>query len=102
MLPKTWLAAKAKLNGSTPFNFVTDNDIVGGNSGSPMVDKEGRVVGLAFDGNIESIGGNYWFDETVNRCVGVHPAAIVEALRVVYGAGALADELTKSAPNGKM
>ncbi len=93
-LPKSWLTAKSKINGSLPFNFVTDNDIVGGNSGSPMIDKEGRIIGLAFDGNSESIGGNFWFDEKENRTVGVHPAAIIEALRVVYGAGRIADELT--------
>ncbi len=98
-LPPSWVAAKAKLDPKTPFNFITDNDIVGGNSGSPMIDQQGRVVGLAFDGNRESIGGSYWFDEKVNRCVGVHPAAIVEALRVVYGATALADELTRPVNN---
>ncbi len=94
ILPKSWLAAKSKLKLDTPFNFVTDNDIVGGNSGSPMLDKEGRVVGLAFDGNTESIGGAYWFDEAVNRCVSLHPAAMLEALKVIYGAPALVSELT--------
>lgn len=94
ILPKSWLGAKSKLKLDTPFNFVTDNDIVGGNSGSPLIDKEGRVVGLAFDGNIESIGGAYWFDPAVNRCVSVHPAAMLEALKVIYGAPALASELS--------
>jgi len=96
-LPPSWLSAKKKLDGATPFNFVTDNDIVGGNSGSPMIDAQRRVVGLAFDGNIESIGGSYWFDETVNRCVGVHPAVVTEALRVVYGSKWLVDELLSTA-----
>jgi hypothetical protein len=92
-LPKSWLNARAKLNLDTPFNFVTTNDIVGGNSGSPVIDKDARIVGLIFDGNIDSLGGDYGFDERVNRAVAVHSSAIVEALKVVYGAGRIADEL---------
>jgi hypothetical protein len=92
-LPKSWLNAKSKLNLDTPFNFVTTNDIVGGNSGSPVIDQNAQIVGLVFDGNILSLGGEYGFDEKVNRCVSVHSSALLEALRVVYGAGRIADEL---------
>jgi hypothetical protein len=92
-LPPTWLAAKAKVAGRTPFNYVTTNDIIGGNSGSPVVNKQGEVVGLIFDGNIHSLGGDYGFDETKNRAVAVHTAAIVEALAKIYGADRLVKEL---------
>jgi hypothetical protein len=92
-LPQSWLAAKGKLNGRTPFNFVTTNDIIGGNSGSPVIDKDGAVVGLIFDGNIHSLGGDYGFDETKNRAVAVHSEAIVESLAKVYGADRLVAEL---------
>jgi hypothetical protein len=93
-LPESWLTKKETLDLDTPFNFVANTDIVGGNSGSPAVDAQGRLVGLAFDGNIHSIAGAYWFDESLNRTVLVHPAAILEALRKVYGAQNLLDELT--------
>ncbi len=93
-LPKSWLAAKAKLDLTTPFNFCTDNDIIGGNSGSPVVNSAGEVVGLVFDGNLESLGGSFGFDASVNRAVAVHSAALTEALGKVYGAGRLVDELT--------
>ncbi|HTA66257.1 MAG TPA: S46 family peptidase, partial [Xanthomonadaceae bacterium] len=69
------------------------NDIIGGNSGSPVINRNGEVVGLVFDGNIESLGGDYWFDERVNRTVAVHSGAILEALRKVYGADRLVAEL---------
>jgi S1-C subfamily serine protease len=85
---------------STPLTFVTPNDIIGGNSGSPVVNRAGELVGLVFDGNIESLVGNYVYDDTANRTVAVHSAAILEALRVIYGAGALADELQRL-PAGK-
>ncbi|MBI2383805.1 MAG: S46 family peptidase [Gammaproteobacteria bacterium] len=93
-LPQSWLARERKLNPQQRFNFVTTNDIIGGNSGSPIVNRKAEVVGLVFDGNIQSLGGAFWFDERVNRAVGVHAGAVVEALRKVYDAGALADELT--------
>jgi V8-like Glu-specific endopeptidase len=92
-LPATWLDAKLRLDPTTRANFVTTNDIVGGNSGSPMVNAAGRLVGLVFDGNIHSISGSYWFDLEKNRTVAVHPAYIRTALRSVYPAGRLADEL---------
>lgn len=96
-LPQVWLDARARLNPETPFNYVTTHDIVGGNSGSPLVDANGRLAGLAFDGNIHSIAGSYWYDARVNRAVAVHPAIIITALRDVYGARGLADEITTSA-----
>ncbi|MBM4782069.1 MAG: S46 family peptidase [Archangiaceae bacterium] len=92
-LPKTWLSAKSKLALDTPFNMATTNDIIGGNSGSPMVNKDREVVGLIFDGNIQSLGGDYGFDETQNRAVAVHSAAILEALEKIYGAQRIVDEL---------
>ena len=88
-LPQRWLDARGKLDPNTPFDYVTTHDIVGGNSGSPVVDAQGRLVGLAFDGNIHSIAGSYWYDERMNRAVAVHPAIIVTALRDVYGAKAI-------------
>jgi hypothetical protein len=92
-VPQNWLDARDRLNPSTPFNLSTNNDIVGGNSGSPLIDAQGRLVGLMFDGNIRSISGSYWFDPDFNRAVAVHPAIIVEALRKVYKADALLNEL---------
>jgi hypothetical protein len=92
-LPQRWLDARDKLDPNLPFDYVTTHDIVGGNSGSPVVDAQGRLVGLAFDGNIHSIAGSYWYDERVNRAVAVHQAIIVAALRDVYGAKAIAAEI---------
>ncbi len=74
-------------------NFSTTNDIIGGNSGSPVFDKDGAIVGLIFDGNIHSLGGDYGFDTRLNRAVAVDARAIVRALTDVYGAGDLAAEL---------
>jgi hypothetical protein len=93
-LPQVWLDARGKLDLSTPFNYVTTNDIVGGNSGSPVIDAQGRLVGLAFDGNIHSLAGNYWYDPQMNRAVAVHPAIILVALRDVYSAKGLVAEIT--------
>jgi hypothetical protein len=92
-LPERWLKAKDRLALDTPFDFVTNNDIVGGSSGSPVIDAKGEVIGLVFDGNIHSLGGDYGFDETKNRAVAVHTAAIVEALTKIYGAERLVKEL---------
>lgn len=92
-LPQVWLDARDKLDLSTPFCFVTTNDIVGGNSGSPLVDGNGQLVGLAFDGNIHSIAGSFWYDGKMNRTVAVHPAIIITALKDVYSAKDLANEL---------
>ncbi len=93
-LPASWLAAKPKLELSTPFNFASTNDIIGGNSGSPIIDKNAEIVGLIFDGNIESLGGDYGFDPSVNRAVSVHASALLEALSKIYGATRLSDELS--------
>lgn len=92
-LPQRWLDARDRLDAGTRFNFVSTNDIIGGNSGSPVIDRDARVVGLAFDGNIHSLGGNFWYDETLNRTVSVHSAAMLEALDKVYDAGHLVEEL---------
>jgi hypothetical protein len=92
-VPVDWTEAQATLDLSTPANLSTNNDIVGGNSGSPLIDAEGRVVGLLFDGNIHSISGAYWFDTAKNRAIAVHPAFIREALTKVYKPRALLDEL---------
>lgn len=93
-LAARWQAAKDRLSPDMPMNFVTTNDIVGGSSGSPMLDAQGRVVGLVFDGNIHSLGGAYGFDAALNRTIAVSAPLIIEALRVVYGANGLADELS--------
>ncbi len=93
-LPQSWLEAKSKLDLQTPLNFVTDNDIIGGNSGSPVINKDGEIVGLIFDGNIHSLGGDYGFDESLNRAVAVHSAAILQSLDRIYGAQRVLSELT--------
>jgi Peptidase S46 len=93
-LPASWMKAEKQLNAQTSFNFASTNDIIGGNSGSPVVNKDGNVVGLIFDGNIHSLGGDYGYEPKKNRAVAVHTAAILETLEKVYGAKFLADELT--------
>ena len=92
-LPQSWLDAKDRLNLQQRLDFVTTNDIIGGNSGSPMINRDAQIVGLVFDGNIESLGGDFWFDERVNRTVAVHSGAILEALHKVYKADRLANEI---------
>jgi hypothetical protein len=86
-------AARDKLDLTTPMDFVSTADIIGGNSGSPVVNRDGEFVGLIFDGNIESLAGDFVYDGTKNRAVAVHSAGIIEGLRKIYGVGALADEL---------
>jgi hypothetical protein len=95
-LPKGWKDAKTKLDLNTPFNFVTTNDIVGGNSGSPMVNTKGEIVGLAFDGNIYSLSNNFVYTEEQSRCVGVCTDVITEALKKVYNAQRLVNELQET------
>lgn len=84
-----------KLDLATPLNFVSTCDITGGSSGSPVVDREGRLVGLVFDGNIESLAGNFVYDDTANRAVSVHAAAIALTLRDIYDAGHLLQEMQR-------
>jgi hypothetical protein len=93
-LPKSWLDKQKQLDLNTPFNFVTDNDIVGGNSGSPVVNRQGELVGLVFDGNIHSLGGSYGYDISVNRMVAVDVRAIAHALDVIYGQSRITGELS--------
>jgi S1-C subfamily serine protease len=92
-LPKRWLDAKRSLDLNARANFVATTDIIGGNSGSPMVNAAGNIVGLVFDGNIHSISGSYWFDAQKNRTVAVHPQYIRTALERVYQLQALSKEL---------
>ncbi len=92
-LPARYSEGIKKLDLATPFDFVSTCDIVGGNSGSPVINKNAELVGLIFDGNIESLAGDFVYDEETNRAVAVHSAAMIEALRKLYGAGKLADEL---------
>jgi hypothetical protein len=94
-LPKSWLDARAKIDAATPFNFVSTNDIIGGNSGSPIVDADGEVVGLIFDGNLDSLAGDVVFDGTRNRATSVDARGMLEAMRKVYGADSLVDEMTR-------
>jgi hypothetical protein len=100
-LPDSWMKAKGKLTLTTPMNVATTNDIIGGNSGSPLINKDAEVVGLIFDGNIHSLGGDYGYDGKLNRAVAVHSATIIEALQKIYGAKALADELQGKAVETK-
>jgi hypothetical protein len=86
-------AGRSKLDLNTPLDFVSTGDIIGGNSGSPVVNRDGELVGLIFDGNIESLAGDFVYDGTRNRAVAVHSAGMIEGLRKLYDAGPLADEL---------
>ena len=93
-LADRWVNAQSKVNPQTVFDFSTDNDIIGGNSGSPAIDAQGDVLGAVFDGNIHSLGGAFGFDDTTNRSVVVSTAAITEALKNVYNDQSLVAELT--------
>jgi hypothetical protein len=92
-MPDSWTSRRAQLDMDNRFNLSTNNDIVGGNSGSSLVNAKGDIVGLIFDGNIHSISGSYWFDTAKNRAIAVHPQIMRTALTQVYGATALAAEL---------
>ncbi len=92
-LPESWISAKPALNLAMPMNLSTTNDIIGGNSGSPLIDKNAEIVGLIFDGNIFSLGGVYGYDSTKNRCVAVDSRALLDGLRKVYHLNRIADEI---------
>lgn len=94
-LPSRWTSKRAAVNLRTPFNFVSTNDIIGGNSGSPTINKKGELVGLIFDGNIQSLVGNFEYDESVNRSISVDVRGMLEVLRKVFNANTIADELMK-------
>jgi hypothetical protein len=87
---------KAAVDLKTPFNFVSTNDITGGNSGSPTINKDRELVGLIFDGNIQSLVGSFDYDESVNRSISVDSRAMLEVLRKIFNADEVANELTKS------
>lgn len=93
LAPK-WVGADRTLDLNTLFDVTANTDIIGGNSGSPLLDKDGQVVGAVFDGNIHSLGGDYVFDATLNRTIAVAATAIGEGLRKVYGMQRIVDELT--------
>jgi hypothetical protein len=93
-LPDSWIKAKSKLSLLTPFNYVSTADIIGGNSGSPTVNKAGEVVGIIFDGNIQSLANNFFYNDVQQRAVHVDSRGIIEVLRKIYGADGLANELT--------
>ena len=94
-LPPRWMEKKSSVNLNTPFNFVSTDDIIGGNSGSPTINQKAELVGLIFDGNIQSLVGNFMYDESVNRAISVDVRAMREVLRRVFDANEIADELTK-------
>jgi len=96
-LPRSWVEARDRLDLSTPFNFVSTADIIGGNSGSPVINRAGKLVGLIFDGNIHSLVLDIYYTEEKARAISVSSQAILESLRKVYGAQALAAELSPQA-----
>ncbi len=95
VLPKSWHEARDKIAADTPFNFVSTVDIIGGNSGSPVINREGEFVGIIFDSNIQGLTADYMYEDQVARAVSVHSSGIREALRNIYGASELADQLGK-------
>jgi V8-like Glu-specific endopeptidase len=99
-LPPAFLRNRARIDPKVTYDFVTTNDIIGGNSGSPVIDREGKVIGAAFDGNIHSIGGDYGYDPALNRTVAVSTAAVEEALKNIYPAPGLLAELKRPQVRG--
>lgn len=96
VLPQRWMEKKSSLNLNTPFNFVSTNDIIGGNSGSPTINQNGELVGLIFDGNIQSLVGDYIYDGSVNRAISVDSRGMLEILKKVFDADSIAAELIAS------
>ena len=94
-LPKSWMENQSKVSGNTQLNFVCTADIIGGNSGSPVVNRAGELVGLIFDGNIQSLTSDYVYSDDQGRAVSVAGVGILEALRSIYGASDLADSIGK-------
>ena len=94
-LPPRWVARKSALDLNVPYNFVSTNDIIGGNSGSPIVNKKAEFVGIIFDGNIQSLSADFGYDDKQSRALSVHSAGILEALKKVYEVPALVSELTQ-------
>jgi hypothetical protein len=95
-LPQRWVEKKSAINLNTPFNFVSTNDIIGGNSGSPTINQNGELVGLIFDGNIQSLVGDFMYDPSVNRAISVDSRGMLEVLKKVFGANEIVSELTAS------
>src|SRR5689334_13784066 len=96
-LPQRWYDKKSSLDLSTPFNFVTTNDIIGGNSGSPTINQNAELVGLIFDGNIQSLVGDFMYDPSVNRAISVDSRGMLEVMRKIFNANELVGELTGQA-----
>jgi hypothetical protein len=94
-LPATWIAAQKAVDGNAELNFVSTDDIIGGNSGSPVIGRNGEVIGLIFDGNIQSLGGDFGYDASQNRAIAVDVTGITEALKNIYHADRLVTELTR-------
>src|SRR6185503_18638352 len=99
-LPPLWEKRKPQLDLKTPFNFVSTADIIGGNSGSPVVNRAGEFVGIIFDGNLQSLSWDYAYTDKQGRATSVHSAAILEALQKVYDAEEVARELVKGRRGG--
>ncbi|HEU4835200.1 MAG TPA: S46 family peptidase [Pyrinomonadaceae bacterium] len=95
-LPPRWTEKKSAINLNTPFNFVSTNDIIGGNSGSPTINQNAELVGLIFDGNIQSLVGDFMYDASVNRAISVDSRGMLEVLKKVFGANEIVSELTAS------
>jgi S1-C subfamily serine protease len=93
-LPDSWITAEKAVNLDTNLDFASTDDIIGGNSGSPVIGRNGEAIGLVFDGNIQSLGGDFGFDSSVNRAVSVDVTGITEALKSIYHADRLVKELT--------